>query len=155
MRRRDYDNDPNAPTANSLVPAASTVVVDDAGRILLQRRRDNDKWALPGGVMHIGESLPDCAVRETREETGLDIEIVGIVGTYTNPRHLLAYDDGEVRQEFSICFLARPVAGHVVVSEEWTDVRWFEPAEVDGLPMVPSNRKRVHDWRDGNMPALR
>ncbi|MGN5378815.1 NUDIX domain-containing protein [Streptomyces lasalocidi] len=71
---------------------------DDAGRILLQRRRDNDMWALPGGAMHIGESLPDCAIRETREETGFDVETVGIVGTYTNPHHVFAYDDGEVRQ---------------------------------------------------------
>ncbi|WP_405948162.1 NUDIX domain-containing protein [Streptomyces prunicolor] len=155
MGRRDYENDPNAPTANSLVPAASAIVVDDSGRILLQRRRDNDMWALPGGAMNIGESLPECAVRETREETGFDVEIIGIVGTYTNPRHVFAYDDGEVRQEFSICFLARPVAGRLAVSEESTDVRWFQPAEVDALPMVPSIRKRVNDWRDGNAPAAR
>lgn len=155
MGRRDYEDDPNAPAANSLVPAASTVVVDDSGRILLQRRRDNDLWALPGGAMNIGESLPECAVRETREETGFDVEIIGIVGTYTNPRHVFAYDDGEVRQEFSICFLARPVAGQLAVSDESTDVRWFQPAEVDALPMVPSIRKRVNDWRDGNMPAAR
>ncbi|MFJ8491205.1 NUDIX hydrolase [Streptomyces sp. NPDC094038] len=155
MARRDYEDDPKAPAANSLVPAASTVVVDDAGRILLQRRRDNGMWALPGGAMNIGESLPDCAVRETREETGYDVEIVGIVGTYTNPRHVFAYDDGEVRQEFSICFLARPVAGQLAVSEESTDVRWFQPEEVDSLPMVSSIRKRVNDWRDGNMPAAR
>ncbi|MGA6157398.1 NUDIX hydrolase [Stenotrophomonas sp. NPDC087984] len=155
MGRRDYEDDPSAPAANSLVPAASAVVVDGAGRILLQRRRDNDMWALPGGVMRIGESLPDCAIRETREETGVDVEIVGIVGTYTNPRHVFAYDDGEVRQEFSVCFVARPVAGQLAVSEESTDVRWFDPAEVDALPMVPSIRKRVNDWRDGNMPAAR
>ncbi|WP_329463337.1 NUDIX domain-containing protein [Streptomyces sp. NBC_01431] len=155
MGRRDYEDDPDAPAANSLVPAASTVVVDDSGRILLQCRRDNGMWALPGGAMHIGESLPDCAVRETREETGFDVEIVGIVGTYTNPHHVFAYDDGEVRQEFSVCFLARPVAGHLAVSEESTDVRWFEPEEVEHLPMVPSIRKRVNDWRDGTMPAAR
>ncbi|MEU9157158.1 NUDIX domain-containing protein [Streptomyces sp. NPDC048417] len=155
MARRDYEDDPNAPAANSLVPAASAVVVDDSGRILLQRRRDNGMWALPGGAMNIGESLPDCAVRETREETGYDVEITGIVGTYTNPRHVFAYDDGEVRQEFSICFLARPVAGQLAVSEESTDVRWFRPEEVDALPMVPSIRKRVNDWRGGNMPAAR
>ncbi|MGW3976163.1 NUDIX hydrolase [Streptomyces mirabilis] len=155
MARRDYEDDPNAPAANSLVPAASTVVVDDSGRILLQRRSDNGMWALPGGAMNIGESLPDCAVRETREETGYDVEITGIVGTYTNPRHVFAYDDGEVRQEFSICFLARPVAGQLAVSEESTDVRWFRPEEVDALPMLPSIRKRVNDWRDGNMPAAR
>ena len=155
MGRRDYEDVPDVPAANSLVPAASAVVVDDAGRILLQRRRDNGMWALPGGVMHIGESLPECAVRETREETGFEVEVIGIVGTYTNPRHVFAYDDGEVRQEFSICFLARPVAGQLAVSEESTDVRWFDPAEVDGLSMVAGVRKRVADWRDGNMPAAR
>ncbi|MFC5722742.1 NUDIX domain-containing protein [Streptomyces gamaensis] len=155
MGRRDYEDDPDAPVANSLVPAASAVVVDEAGRILLQRRRDNGMWALPGGAMHIGESLPDCAVREAKEETGIDIEVVGIVGTYTNPRHVFAYDDGEVRQEFSVCFLARPVAGYLAVSEESTDVRWFEPGEVNALPMVASIRKRVDDWRNGNMPAAR
>ena len=155
MGRRDYEDDPDAPAANSLVPAASAIVVDDSGRILLQRRRDNGMWALPGGAMSIGESLPDCAVRETHEETGFDVEVIGIVGTYTNPRHVFAYDDGEVRQEFSVCFLARPVAGQLAVSEESTDVRWFQPAEVDALPMIPSIRKRVNDWRDGNMPAAR
>lgn len=155
MSRRDYEDDPNAPAANSLVPAASAVVLDDSERILLHRRRDNDMWALPGGAMHIGESLPDCAIRETREETGFDVEVIGIVGTYTNPRHVFAYEDGEVRQEFSICFLARAVAGQLAVSNESTDVRWFEPEEADALPMVPSIRRRVNDWRTGNMPSLR
>ncbi|MEU8912250.1 NUDIX domain-containing protein [Streptomyces nigrescens] len=155
MARRDYEDDPSAPEANSLVPAASTVVVDDSGRVLLQRRADNNMWALPGGAMNFGESLPECAVRETREESGLDVELIGIVGTYTNPRHVFAYDDGEVRQEFSICFLARPVDGILTVSSESTDVRWFTPQEIDGLPMVPSIRKRVDDWRQGNTPALR
>ncbi|MEV4434624.1 NUDIX domain-containing protein [Streptomyces sp. NPDC049555] len=155
MGRRDYEDDPDAPAANSLVPAASAVVVDDSGRILLQRRRDNGMWALPGGAMHIGESLPDCAVRETKEETGIDVEIVGLVGTYSNPRHVFAYDDGEVRQEFSVCFLARPLTGQLAVSEESTDVRWFAPAEVDALPMVAGIRRRVDDWRNGTMPATR
>ncbi len=126
MGRRDYEDDPDAPVANSLVPAASAVV-DDRGRILLQRRRDNGMWALPGGAMHIGESLPDCAVRETREETGFDVEIVGVGGTYSNPRHVFAYDDGEVRQEFSVCFLARPTAGRLAVS-----------GEIHGRPLVPA-----------------
>ncbi|MEU8585453.1 NUDIX domain-containing protein [Streptomyces sp. NPDC048664] len=155
MARRDHEGDPDAPTANSLVPAASVVVVDGAGRVLLQRRADNGVWALPGGAMNLGESLPDCARRETREETGYDVELTGIVGTYTDPGHVFAYDDGEVRQEFSVCFLARPVGGRIAVSDESTDVRWFAPAEVDDLPMVPSIRRRITDWRGGTGPALR
>ena len=50
--------------------------------------------------MKIGESIGDCARREVREETGLDVEIDSIVGLYTDPGHVFAYDDGEVRQEF-------------------------------------------------------
>ncbi|WP_405004165.1 NUDIX domain-containing protein [Kitasatospora purpeofusca] len=155
MPRRDYEDDPNAPLANSLVPAASVVVVDDAGRVLLQRRTDNGMWALPGGQMDIGESIADCGVRETREETGIDIEITGIVGTCTDPRHVFAYDDGEVRQEFSICLLGRPLGGELRVSDESHEVAWFSPAETDGLPMVSNIRRRLADWRSGATPVVR
>jgi 8-oxo-dGTP pyrophosphatase MutT (NUDIX family) len=155
MPRRDYEDDPNAPKPNSLVPAASVVVVDDAGRILLQRRTDNGMWALPGGKHELGESLAQCGIRETREETGIDVEIVGIVGTYTNPGHVFAYDDGEVRQEYSICLLGRPIGGQLRISDESHEVAWFTPAETDELPMVPSIRKRVNDWRGGRYPMIR
>ncbi|MFJ4791320.1 NUDIX domain-containing protein [Kitasatospora purpeofusca] len=155
MPRRDYENDPNAPEPNSLVPAASVVVVDDAGRVLLQRRTDNGMWALPGGAMEIGESIAGCGVRETREETGIDIEITGIVGTYTDPRHVFAYDDGEVRQEFSICLLGRPLGGELLVSDESHEVAWFSPAETDGLAMVSNIRRRLADWRSGKIPVVR
>src|SRR6476620_9337085 len=125
MGRRDYYDDPDAPVANSLVPAASTIVVDDEGRVLLQRRRDNDMWALPGGKMELGESLGDCARRETLEETGIEVELIGIVGVYSDPKHVFSYDDGEVRQEFSICFLAKVRQGEILVSDESHEVRFF------------------------------
>ncbi|MEU6758006.1 NUDIX domain-containing protein [Streptomyces sp. NPDC046685] len=155
MARRDYEEDPKAPRANSLVPAASAVVVDDDGRVLLQRRTDNGMWALPGGTMELGESIGDCAVRETFEETGITVEITGIVGTYTNPGHVFAYDDGEVRQEFSICLLARPTGGSLRASDESFEVAWFVPEATDDLPMVPSIRKRLNDWRAGRGPVVR
>ncbi|MET3984142.1 NUDIX domain-containing protein [Streptomyces sp. PvR034] len=53
MARTEYYDDPHAPEPNSLVVAASAVVTDDRGRILLQRRRDNDLWALPGGALAV------------------------------------------------------------------------------------------------------
>ncbi|WP_030269832.1 NUDIX hydrolase [Streptomyces sp. NRRL B-24484] len=152
MPRRDYVEDPAAPKANSLVPAASVVVVDDRGRVLLQRRTDNGMWALPGGAMELGESLAGCGIRETREETGIDVEIVG---TYSNPHHVFAYDDGEVRQEFSVCLLGRPVGGRLGISDESLEVAWFTPAETDELPMLPSIRRRLADWRSGAIPVVR
>jgi ADP-ribose pyrophosphatase YjhB (NUDIX family) len=155
MGRRDYYDDPAAPAANSLVPAASAVVVDDDDRIVLQRRRDNEMWALPGGVMELGESVAGCAIRETREETGLDVEVTGIVGIYSDPKHVFAYDDGEVRQEFSICVLARVRGGTIQLSDESHEVKSFGPNEIADLPMVPSIRLRLTDYLSGQTPAIR
>lgn len=155
MGRRDYLNDPAAPPANSLVPAASVVVVDDDGGILLHRRTDNDKWALPGGVMEIGESIASCARREVLEETGLDVELLGIVGIYSDPGHVFAYDDGEVRQEFSICFHARPTGGTLAHSAESHEVRFIRPADIEPLPMVAPIRLRITDYLKGDQPAIR
>lgn len=57
-RRIDFYDDPAAPAPNSLVPSVNVVVVNDPGEILLIRHTDNDNWALPGGAMDLGESLP-------------------------------------------------------------------------------------------------
>ena len=111
MRRIDYLNDPTAPKANSIVVATSAYVENDDGRILLIRRTDNGLWSLPGGGMEPGETVIGCAVREVKEETGIDVEVTGLVGIFSNPGHVVAYPDGEVRQGFSICVSARPVAG--------------------------------------------
>ena len=85
MTRTDHYNDPGAPRANNIVPAASAVVVDLAGRILLHRRTDNQLWSIPGGGMEIGETIAGTVVREVAEETGLKAEPERLVGIYTNP----------------------------------------------------------------------
>lgn len=112
-------------------------------------------WALPGGATELGGSLAVRAIRETREGTGLTVEITGVVGTYSDPTHVFAHDDGEVRQEFSVCLLARPVSGTPAASNEPHEVRWFRPEELDALPMVNALRKRVDAWRHGAAPAVR
>ncbi|MEU1132385.1 NUDIX domain-containing protein [Streptomyces sp. NPDC005900] len=146
MARTEYFDDPNAPKPNSLVVAASAVVTDEDGRILLQRRRDNDLWALPGGGMDMTDSLPGAAVREVKEETGLDVEITGLVGTYTDPRHVIAYTDGEVRRQFNVCFTARRVGGELEISNESTELRFVDPADLASLPMHHTQRLRIQHF---------
>ncbi|MFJ5230738.1 NUDIX domain-containing protein [Kitasatospora sp. NPDC088391] len=146
MARTEFYDDPDAPEPNRLVVAASAVVTDSEGRVLLQRRADNGLYALPGGAMDLGESLPGTAVREVREETGLDVEITGLVGTYTDPRHVIAYSDGEVRQQFNVCFTARITGGELRISEESTDLRFVAPNGFADLPMHRTQRLRLQHF---------
>jgi ADP-ribose pyrophosphatase YjhB (NUDIX family) len=148
VTRVDYLDDPNAPSANSLVPSVTAIVTDSGGRLLLVHKTDNDLWALPGGGMDLGESIKDAVVREVREETGLEIDVSGLVGIYTNPGHVMAYDDGEVRQQFSVCFRTRLLGGEVRTSSETSEVRFVPVSEVDELEMHASMRLRIQHWLD-------
>ncbi|EME52749.1 NUDIX hydrolase [Amycolatopsis decaplanina] len=143
MARVDYYNDPNAPKANSIAVAVSAFIQDDEGRILMIRRTDNDLYSIPGGQLELGETLSQAAVREVREETGIECEVTGVIGLYSNPNHVIAYDDGEVRQEFSICFRADPLSGVLRASDESSEVRWVSSAELADLNIHPSIQLRL------------
>lgn len=144
MARRDYLNDPNAPNANSIAIAVSAFTQDDEGRILMIRRTDNDLYSIPGGQLELGETLTEAAVREVREETGIECEVTGLVGIYSNPEHVIEYDDGEVRQEFSICFRATAIGGNVRTSTESKEVLWVTRSGVDDINVHPSIRLRIN-----------
>lgn len=146
MARIEHYDDPDAPTPNSLVPAASAIVTNDRGEILMQRRVDNNFWALPGGVMEFGETIVQTAEREVREETGLDVRVDGIVGTFSDPRHIIEYSDGEVRQQFNICFHATLLGGELRSSSESKEVRWIAIGELPELEMHHTTRLRVEHF---------
>jgi ADP-ribose pyrophosphatase YjhB (NUDIX family) len=146
-RRIDYYDDPSAPKANSLVPSVNVVVVNDADEILMIRRSDNDNWAVPGGAIDLGESVAQAAVRETREESGIDCEITGVVGIYSDPKHVILYtSNGEARQEFSIVLTARPLTGQPTPSSESSEVRWVPVSAVRKYTMDRSMRIRIEDY---------
>jgi ADP-ribose pyrophosphatase YjhB (NUDIX family) len=146
-RRIDYHHDPAAPKATSIVPAVNVAVASESGEILLIRRSDNDNWAMPGGAVDIGESLAEAAVRETREETGIDCEVTGLSGIYTDPGHVMLYtSNGEVRQEFSIVLTARAVGGQPTSSSESSEVRWVARDDLGSYEMDASMRLRVQHY---------
>lgn len=147
MGRTEYWNDPDAPKPNSLVPAAGVLAVDDAGRLLLQRRRDTGQWAIPMGKQEVGETVTQCAIRETAEETGVMTVITGLLGIYSDPGHIVYYDsDGETRQEYEVIFTGKPVSGSPAVNDEATDVGWFTPAQLDGLDIHPTQKRQLGHW---------
>ena len=143
MARRDHYHEPNAPKPNSLRVAVSAFVLDDAGRLLMIRRTDNDRYAIPGGGQEFGESVAQAVVREVEEETGLTVEVTGLIGIFSDPDYVIEYDDGEVRQEFSLCFRARAVSGELRTSDESKEVLWAESGELDNLNIHPAIRLRI------------
>ncbi len=150
VARRDHYYDPDAPQANSIVVAVTVFAQDDEDRVLLIHRTDNSLWSLPGGTQEIGEDVSGTAVRETWEETGLKVKVTGLVGIYSNPNHVVAYDDGEVRQQFAISVRAKVIGGKLAGSSESAEVRWIHRDELESLPIHPSTRLRIYHGYDGD-----
>ncbi len=112
-----------------LTQGVCTVVLDER-RILLQKRRDSRIWALPGGGVELGETFEAAAVRETREETGLEVALERKVGTYWKPQ----------QNDTVTIFVARVTGGEIVpVGDETVAVRWFD---LGALPWLLSTHRR-------------
>ena len=154
MGRVEYWHDPDAPAPNSLVPASGVLAVNERGEILLQRRRDTGQWALPMGKQELGETITECAIRETKEETGVDVAVDGLVGIFSDPSHIVAYTDGEVRQEYEVTLLGRPVGGEPGANTEADDVRWVSPEELPALDIHPTMRRQIAHYLNGTYPHL-
>jgi hypothetical protein len=143
-QRIDYYDSPEAPKANSLVPAVN------GGR---RQRRSRDPADPPHRQRQLGAPrrrgrpwrvrCPGRG-RETLEESGIECAIIGIVGIYSDPRHVILYtSNGEARQEFSIVLTARPLAGRPTPSSESSEVRWVAVSDVHGYTMDRSMRIRI------------
>ena len=149
-RRIDFYDDPNAPAPNSMVPSVNVVVENNRREVLLIRRTDNGNYALPGGAIDLGESMAQAAVREVKEETGIECEITGLVGIYTDPRHIILYtSNNEARQEFSIVLTARMTGGAPTTSSESDEVVWMSAAAASQVPMDASMRQRIEHYLSG------
>jgi 8-oxo-dGTP diphosphatase len=112
-------------------PALTVDVIVKRGKKVLLVRRKNEpfkgKWALVGGFVEYGERVEEAAKRECREETGLEVEVEGLVGVYSDPGR---DPRGHV---VSICFLARPVGGRLKGGSDASEARFFEKIPWDQL----------------------
>jgi ADP-ribose pyrophosphatase YjhB (NUDIX family) len=104
--------------------------------------------------MDIGETIAQCAEREVKEETGLTVRAYRLVGVYSDPEHVFAYSDGEVRQEFSVCFACRILAGDIAISNESLEVKFWPVQDLDSVNMHPSIRQRLSHYLSGRSEAF-
>ena len=81
----------------------------ELSKVLLQRRGDSNKWGFPGGAIELGETPQMAAIREAKEETGLDVEIVKIIGVYTDLE--IKYSSGDEAQSIVLEYELKPIGG--------------------------------------------
>lgn len=110
------------------------VIVDAAGCVLLGRRDRPPIWNMPGGGVEVGEAPWDAAVRETREEMDVVVEVVRLTGVYDRS------PDGDP----VLVFRCRLVSGRPTVSAEATAVGWFDPRQLP-QPINPYHPTRIRD----------
>jgi 8-oxo-dGTP pyrophosphatase MutT (NUDIX family) len=115
-----------------LVPSAIACIRDERGRLLLLRRSDGeDLWGFPGGAMEPGERAVDAAMREVREEIGLESELLELIGVHSAPEYAFAYPNGDWVQPVGILFACRIVGGELELDqEEVLGARYFGPGEL-------------------------
>lgn len=129
-----------------LAVGCSAAVFDENNEhILLIRRTDNDKWAVPGGYMEAGENFTEACAREVFEETGLQVQVKRLISIYTSPHILLKYPDGNRWQLVVLHFEAKIMNGKLSQSDESTALKFYTPEETVSLDMGLLDRFRVAD----------
>src|SRR5215831_11899412 len=118
-----------------VLPSAAVVIHDEQMRLLLCLHRDKNIWVAPGGLIEPGEQPAEAAVRETWEETGLLVEITGILGAYGGNDLIIDYPNGDRAAYIGTIFRGQVVAGSMRADgEETLDVGYFTREEFERMP---------------------
>ena len=130
-----------------LLPSAAVALFDEQGRVLMGRHSDRDVWVMPGGLIEPAEPPADGAVREVFEETGLHVELTGILGVFGGPDLVIHYANSDVASYVAIIFRGRIIGGeHRADGVEILDLRYFAREE---LVTVPHSK-----WMDAALPSI-
>ena len=109
---------------------AGGCIFNDKGDVLLQKRADSNKWGFPGGAIELGETPQMAAVREVKEETGLDVEAGKLIGIYTDLD--MEYPNGDKAQSIMMAFELKVISGELSCDKEETlELKYFP---VDDAP---------------------
>jgi 8-oxo-dGTP pyrophosphatase MutT (NUDIX family) len=146
--------EPDSERALGVRPSVSAVIFDRRGRLLLQQRSDGGQWGLPGGSVEIGESVHDAVIREVREETGLQVTVLRLVGVYSEPAlQVVRYPDGNVWHYVNVCFECTVRGGELTTCDETLALRYVSPARLPAT-MLPNHRVRIRDARTHRAAAF-
>ncbi|MBQ4447594.1 MAG: NUDIX domain-containing protein [Clostridia bacterium] len=121
-------------------------IIERDGEILFQRRSDNGKWGLIGGLLELDETYEQAALREVREETGLEVSLDGFLGIYHN--HNMVWSNGDAAHVIGVYFKASIIGGKLRADEESLELKFFSKEEIPEL-FAEDHRAVVHDYLEG------
>ena len=125
-----------------LLPSVSVLPVDQAGRLLLVRHAGHDDgWGVLGGAVELGESPAEAAVRETREEIGVDVRLVRLLDVLGGPDFEVSYPNEDRTAYVTAVYEAAITNGSPAVSDgELTDIAWFTREQLPRLDLSRFSR---------------
>lgn len=121
-----------------LLPSVSAVVFDSERRVLVVRHAEGDRWGPPGGAIDPLERPTQAVVREVREETGLEVDVVDLIGVYGGPEFVVVYPNGDRTAYISTAYRCRIIGGELRADgEEVVDARFVRREDLQGLRLTP------------------
>ena len=132
------------------------IVENEKGEILLVKTL-NGGWVFPGGQVEVGENLVDALVREVKEESGVNIEVGGLLAVISNTGTYKWYDGiTDVPTKVMLDFVCKYVSGELCTSEETTEVCWVNKEKVLDVIHAPAYRTRYQNYIDftGNVTYM-
>jgi ADP-ribose pyrophosphatase YjhB (NUDIX family) len=133
---------------------SATIFDSTRQKVLLTRRTDNGRWCLPGGRTESGESIVETCLRETLEETGLEVRMVRLLGVYSSPHRLVEYPDGNRYHVVALNFEVEPIGGTLTISDETTDYGYFSWDEMAHMDVMETHVERLTDVFSGQLPPF-
>ena len=118
-----------------ILTAANVVIVNEKNEVLLQQRSDSGLWGLPGGLMELDDSIEQCAIREAKEELGIDVELTGFLGVFTNP--MMRWRVSDKAKVICFSFTAKIIGGEPKKGDHET--MGFGYFAFDQLPTIHAN----------------
>jgi ADP-ribose pyrophosphatase YjhB (NUDIX family) len=135
-------------TETIVTVGCGAIIEDKEGRILLQRRKDQNNWCLPGGVMEIGETFLETVIREVEEETNLVIDHPELFGIYSGPSSFKEYPNGDKVFSVQIIFRVKKYTGVLKQEgEESFEHQLFIKNELPS-PLNSNQAAFILDWAE-------
>ena len=144
-----FYNNPNAPKPNKPNLVGATILIEYNEMLLLEHRVDSERWAIIGGSLKNDESFLACAIRETKEETSIDLDesMLRRGKLYDDPSIIISYPDGNIFRSITIAYKVKLTEKPILVcSEESKELKFFTKEELKRVKIVETHIPILEDY---------